>query len=59
MVNQSKDIIQVQGINSQGYGIIPKMVMQISGSQSRPRPYMATSAAMPGPERQHFLGEIR
>lgn len=28
MVNQSKDIIQVQGINSQGYGIIPKMVMQ-------------------------------
>lgn len=28
MVKQSKDIIQVQGINSQGYGIIPKMVMQ-------------------------------
>lgn len=28
MVNHSKDIIQVQGINSQGYGIIPKMVMQ-------------------------------
>lgn len=28
MVSQSKDIIQVQGINSQGYGIIPKMVMQ-------------------------------
>lgn len=28
MVNQSKDVIQVQGINSQGYGIIPKMVMQ-------------------------------
>lgn len=27
-MNQSKDIIQVQGINSQGYGIIPKMVMQ-------------------------------
>ena len=28
MVNHSKDIIQVQGINSQGYGIIPTMVMQ-------------------------------
>lgn len=28
MVKQSKDIIQVQGINSHGYGIIPKMVMQ-------------------------------
>ena len=27
-MSQSKDIIQVQGINSQGYGIIPKMVMQ-------------------------------
>lgn len=27
-MNQPKDIIQVQGINSQGYGIIPKMVMQ-------------------------------
>lgn len=28
MVNKPKDIIQVQGINSHGYGIIPKMVMQ-------------------------------
>lgn len=28
MVKQSKDIIQVQGINSLGYGIIPKMAMQ-------------------------------
>lgn len=27
-MSQSNDIIQVQGINSQGYGIIPKMVMQ-------------------------------
>jgi len=28
MVKQPKDIIQVQGINSQGYGTIPKLVMQ-------------------------------
>ena len=28
MVSQSNDIIRVQGINSLGYGIIPKMVMQ-------------------------------
>ncbi|MFR2433015.1 MAG: DUF6017 domain-containing protein [Hungatella sp.] len=28
MVKQLKDIIQVQGINSLGYGIIPKMAMQ-------------------------------
>lgn len=27
-MKQSKDIIQMQGINAQGFGIIPKMVMQ-------------------------------